>query len=55
MVLAEGRPAGQAGLHDYISKAGSGKDNLRGLIHWEKPMIKPGPTGDEIAIPGAPL
>ena len=38
-----------------ISKAGSGKDNLRGLIHWEKPMIKPGPTGDEIAIPGAPL
>ncbi len=38
-----------------ISKAGSGKDNLRGLIHWEKPMIKPGPTGDEIAIPAAPL
>jgi len=38
-----------------ISKAGSEKDNLRGLIHWEKPMIKPGPTGDEIAIPGAPL
>ncbi len=38
-----------------LSKAGSDKDNLRGLIHWEKPMIKPGPTGDEIAIPGAPL
>jgi mono/diheme cytochrome c family protein len=38
-----------------LSKAGTDKDNLRGLIHWEKPMIKPGPTGDEIAIPGAPL
>ena len=38
-----------------ISKAGTAKDNLRGLIHWEKPMIKPGPTGDEIAIPAAPL
>src|SRR5262249_47681034 len=38
-----------------LSKAGTQKDNLRGLIHWEKPMIKPGPTGDEIAIPGAPL
>jgi|SwirhirootsSR3_FD_contig_41_5079402_length_1073_multi_4_in_0_out_0_1 mono/diheme cytochrome c family protein len=38
-----------------LSKAGTEKDNLRGLIHWEKPMIKPGPTGDEIAIPGAPL
>jgi mono/diheme cytochrome c family protein len=38
-----------------ISKAGTEKDNLRGLIHWEKPMIKPGPTGDEIAIPAAPL
>jgi mono/diheme cytochrome c family protein len=38
-----------------LSKAGSKNDNLRGLIHWEKPMIKPGPTGDEIAIPGAPL
>jgi len=38
-----------------LSKAGTQKDNLRGLIHWEKPMIKPGPTGDQIAIPGAPL
>jgi hypothetical protein len=38
-----------------LSKAGTQKDNLRGLIHWEKPMIKPGPTGDEIGIPGAPL
>jgi hypothetical protein len=38
-----------------LSKAGTEKDNLRGLIHWEKPMIKPGPTGDEIAIPAAPL
>ena len=38
-----------------LSKAGTQKDNLRGLIHWDKPMIKPGPTGDEIGIPGAPL
>jgi hypothetical protein len=38
-----------------LSKAGTEKDNLRGLIHWEKPMIKPGPTADEIAIPAAPL
>jgi mono/diheme cytochrome c family protein len=38
-----------------LSKAGTEKDNLRGLIHWDKPMIKPGPTGDEIAIPAAPL
>jgi len=38
-----------------LSKAGTKTDNLRGLIHWEKPMIKPGPTGDQIAIPGAPL
>jgi len=38
-----------------LSKAGTKADNLRGLIHWDKPMIKPGPTGDEIAIPGAPL
>jgi uncharacterized repeat protein (TIGR01451 family) len=38
-----------------LSKAGTKADNLRGLIHWEKPMIKPGPTGDEIGIPGAPL
>jgi len=38
-----------------LSKAGTQKDNLRGMIMWEKPMIKPGPTGDQIAIPGAPL
>jgi hypothetical protein len=38
-----------------LSTAGTKADNLRGLIHWEKPMIKPGPTGDEIGIPGAPL
>jgi uncharacterized repeat protein (TIGR01451 family) len=38
-----------------LSKAGTKEDNLRGLIHWEKPMIKPGPTGDEIGIPAAPL
>lgn len=38
-----------------LSKPGTEKDNLRGLIQWEKPTIKPGPTGDQIAIPGAPL
>ena len=38
-----------------LSKAGTEKDNLRGLIHWERPMIKPGPTADQIAIPAAPL
>ena len=38
-----------------LSKPGTEKDNLRGMISWEKPMIKPGPTGDQIAIPGAPL
>ena len=38
-----------------LSKAGTQKDNLRGMILWDKPMIKPGPTGDQIAIPGAPL
>ena len=51
----------KAGPHDKqsytitLSKAGSDKDNLRGMIRWMKPMIKDAPNGDQIAIPGAPL
>lgn len=38
-----------------LSKAGTQKNNLRGRISWEKPVIKPSPTGDQADIPGAPL
>ena len=48
-------PRDQQSYTITLSKAGTQTDNLRGLIHWAKPMIKPGPTGDEIGIPAAPL
>jgi mono/diheme cytochrome c family protein len=48
-------PRDQQAYTITLSKAGTQQDNLRGEIRWAKPMIKPGPTGDFIAIPPAPL
>lgn len=50
--------AGPKEKQDYtitVSKAGTREDNVRGMILWAKPTINPGNTGDQIAIPGAPL
>ena len=55
IAIAARRADRLASLQAELQKAGTKTDNLRGEIHWEKPMIKPGPTGDEIGIPGAPL
>jgi mono/diheme cytochrome c family protein len=38
-----------------LSKAATREDNIRGMIMWAKPTINPGMTGDQIAIPPAPL
>jgi hypothetical protein len=37
-----------------LSRAGTGKDNLRGTIRWAKPTVKTGPTDSENILP-APL